>query len=38
MARTLASPAEIPVGVVTALLGTPAFVWLLARSHRTDVS
>ncbi|GCE82661.1 FecCD family ABC transporter permease [Komagataeibacter diospyri] len=38
MARTLASPAEIPVGIVTALLGTPAFVWLLARSHRTGVS
>nr|WP_281799081.1 iron ABC transporter permease [Komagataeibacter rhaeticus] len=38
MARTLASPAEIPVGIVTALLGTPAFVWLLARSHRTGIA
>ncbi|GCE79039.1 iron ABC transporter permease [Komagataeibacter oboediens] len=38
MARTLASPAEVPVGIVTALLGTPAFVWLLARSHRTGIA
>ncbi len=29
LARTLAAPAEIPVGIVTALLGGPFFVWLL---------
>lgn len=29
LARTLISPAEIPVGVITALLGGPFFVWLL---------
>ena len=28
-ARTLAPPAEIPVGVITALLGGPFFLWLL---------
>jgi iron complex transport system permease protein len=28
-ARTLAAPAELPVGVLTALLGGPYFVWLL---------
>ncbi|MCE5341484.1 MAG: iron ABC transporter permease [Planctomycetaceae bacterium] len=31
-ARTLISPAEIPVGVITSLLGGPFFVWLLVRS------
>jgi len=28
-ARSLAAPAELPVGVVTALLGAPFFLWLL---------
>lgn len=28
-ARTIIAPAEIPVGVITALLGGPFFVWLL---------
>lgn len=28
-ARTVAAPAEVPVGVITALLGGPFFVWLL---------
>jgi len=30
-ARTLFSPVEIPVGVVTAMLGGPFFLWLLVR-------
>lgn len=30
-ARTVIAPVEIPVGVVTALLGGPFFVWLLVR-------
>ncbi|MFC1467510.1 FecCD family ABC transporter permease [Verrucomicrobiota bacterium] len=29
LARTLISPGEIPVGVITALLGGPFFLWLL---------
>jgi len=29
--RTLIAPAEIPVGVITALLGGPFFIWLLVR-------
>jgi len=32
-ARTLLSPMELPVGVITALLGGPFFLWLLVR-HR----
>ncbi len=29
VARTVAAPAEIPVGIITALLGGPFFLWLL---------
>jgi iron complex transport system permease protein len=31
IARTLIAPAQIPVGVITALLGGPFFVWLLLK-------
>jgi len=31
IARTAISPVEIPVGVITALLGGPFFVWLLLK-------
>ena len=31
LARTLASPAEIPVGILTAVVGAPVFLWLLNR-------
>jgi iron complex transport system permease protein len=31
LARTILSPVEIPVGVVTALIGGPFFLWLLVR-------
>ena len=31
-ARTLMAPVEIPVGVVTALIGGPFFLWLLVRN------
>mgnify|MGYP002846313371 FL=1 len=31
-ARTLISPLELPVGVVTAILGGPFFLWLLVRA------
>ncbi len=30
LARTLVSPAELPIGVLTALVGGPFFIWLLA--------
>jgi iron complex transport system permease protein len=33
-ARTLLAPSEIPVGVVTALLGGPVFIWLLRAKRR----
>jgi len=34
VARTLAAPAELPLGVVTALVGGPFFFWLLRRTRR----
>lgn len=33
MARTLLAPVEIPVGVITAVLGGPFFLWLLVRTR-----
>ncbi|MBF0417043.1 MAG: iron ABC transporter permease [Magnetococcales bacterium] len=34
LARTVIAPQQMPVGVLTALLGAPVFVWLLRRSVR----
>jgi iron complex transport system permease protein len=31
LARTVLAPIQLPVGVLTALLGVPAFLYLLAR-------
>ena len=31
LARTIIAPTEIPVGIITAMLGGPFFVWLLKR-------
>ena len=33
LARTIISPAELPVGVITAILGGPFFIWLLIRQN-----
>lgn len=33
LARTLAAPAELPVGILTAAIGAPFFLWLLLRRH-----
>ena len=34
LARTIISPAEIPVGIITALIGAPFFISLLKNRHR----
>jgi iron complex transport system permease protein len=34
LARTMAH-VEVPLGVLTAVIGTPFFVWLLAGAHRS---
>ena len=33
LARTIMAPLELPVGVITALIGGPFFLWLLVRRH-----
>ncbi|GAQ59225.1 FecCD family ABC transporter permease [Streptomyces acidiscabies] len=33
-ARTVAAPAELPLGVLTGLLGSPFFFWLLRRTRK----
>lgn len=35
LARTVAAPTEIPVGIITALLGGPFFIWLLRSRRRS---
>jgi iron complex transport system permease protein len=34
LARTLLAPAELPIGILTAFLGGPFFLWLLRRTRR----
>ncbi|MEZ5684479.1 MAG: iron ABC transporter permease [Paracoccaceae bacterium] len=34
IARLVASPAELPIGIVTATLGAPVFLWILLRRNR----
>jgi iron complex transport system permease protein len=34
LARTLLRPLELPVGIVTAIIGAPFFLWLLLRRLR----
>jgi len=34
VARTIVAPAELPIGIVTALLGAPFFLWLLLRARQ----
>lgn len=38
IARTAVAPAELPIGVLTSLLGGPFFVWLLVRHRRELLS
>jgi iron complex transport system permease protein len=33
LARTVVAPLELPVGIITALIGGPFFLWLLSRSR-----
>jgi iron complex transport system permease protein len=33
LARTLAAPAELPIGILTATFGAPFFLWLLLRNR-----
>jgi iron complex transport system permease protein len=33
LARSVASPIEVPVGFLTAIVGGPLFLWLLRRTR-----
>ena len=35
LARNISSAAEVPVGIITAILGGPFFLWLLLRKNRS---
>jgi iron complex transport system permease protein len=34
VARALVPPSDLPIGILTALLGAPIFLWLLRRAGR----
>lgn len=38
LGRTLMAPAELPIGLVTSLVGGPFFIWLLLRDKRASAS
>ena len=33
IARTIVLPAEMPIGIITGLFGSPFFIWLLTRNQ-----
>lgn len=37
IARTAVAPAELPIGVLTAMIGGPLFLWLLRRSNQVTL-
>jgi iron complex transport system permease protein len=36
VARFVISPAELPIGIITAVIGAPVFLWILLRQHRGE--
>jgi iron complex transport system permease protein len=34
VARVLIPPAELPIGIITAVIGAPVFLWILLRQRR----
>jgi len=38
LSRTIVSPAEMPVGILTALIGGPYFLWLLMRQYNKGLT
>jgi iron complex transport system permease protein len=35
MARIIIAPAELPIGIITALIGAPVFIWMLTRQNKS---
>lgn len=38
LGRTIMAPTELPIGLVTSLIGGPFFIWLLLRGKRSSLS
>jgi iron complex transport system permease protein len=38
VARIIIPPAELPVGIITAIVGAPVFLWILLRQQRQGSS
>ncbi len=38
LARTIIAPSQLPVGVITALIGVPSFLWILSRLRHWSAS
>jgi iron complex transport system permease protein len=34
VARVVIPPAELPIGIITAVVGAPVFLWILLRDQR----
>ncbi len=37
LARTIIAPAELPIGILTALIGAPFFIWLLLKARQSFI-
>lgn len=35
LCRTIVAPAELPVGIITAVIGAPFFIWLIVKEKKT---
>jgi iron complex transport system permease protein len=38
LCRTIVAPAELPVGIITAIIGAPFFIWLIIKEKRTIIA
>jgi iron complex transport system permease protein len=34
IARLIIMPAELPIGIITAIIGAPVFIWILLNQQR----
>jgi iron complex transport system permease protein len=37
VARVIIRPAELPIGIITAVIGAPIFLWILLRERQAGV-
>ena len=38
LSRTIIAPAELPIGIITAILGSPFFLWLLLKNRQISMA